>query len=185
MNPEVVARARTGDHEAFAALAAASIDRLYRIARQVLRDPALAEDAVQETLVEAWRSLPALRDLDRFDAWVHRILVRACSRIRARRSTAHVREIQVEDFEWPAGDRGELDVDTRDQLERGFARLDPDRRALLVLRYALELNAEEIADLLGIPSATVRSRLHRATREMRSALDADARVVTARTGGVE
>ena len=77
MRHELVERARRGDREAFALLAAGEVDRLHAIARLVLRDPHLAEDAVQEALVRCWRQLPKLRDVDRFDAWLYRILVRA------------------------------------------------------------------------------------------------------------
>ena len=79
MTSDLVERAQRGDHEAFDALAAGAVHRLYAVARRILRDPYAAEDAVQDTLVRAWRDLPALRDRDRFDAWLHRLLVHACS----------------------------------------------------------------------------------------------------------
>ena len=78
MQRDLVERARKGDHDAFAVLAGATIGRLYAAARLILRDPDRAEDAVQETLVRCWRDLPTLRDVDRFDAWLHRLFLNAC-----------------------------------------------------------------------------------------------------------
>src|ERR1700752_471580 len=75
---ELVDRAGKGDHDAFAVLVRGSIARLDAAARLILRDPELARDAVQECLVRAWKSLPGLRDPDRFDAWLHRLLVHSC-----------------------------------------------------------------------------------------------------------
>src|SRR5262245_38550426 len=80
MRRDLVERAMAGDHGAFSELARDGIGRLYAAARLILRDDAAAEDATQETLVAAWRDLSALRDPDRFEAWLHRLLVRACHR---------------------------------------------------------------------------------------------------------
>ena len=80
MQRDLVERARKGDHDAFAVLAGATIGRLDAAARLILRDPDRAEDAVQETLVRCWRDLPTLRDPDRFDAWLHRLFLNACTR---------------------------------------------------------------------------------------------------------
>jgi RNA polymerase sigma-70 factor, ECF subfamily len=74
----IVHQARQGDEEAFATLVREVGNRCIFIAHRVLRDANLAEDAVQMALVQVWRELPALRDPDRFDAWLHRILVNAC-----------------------------------------------------------------------------------------------------------
>src|SRR6185312_7560635 len=89
MDPQLVILARGGDHDAFARLVAGSIGRVNAIARLILHDYALAEDAVQDAFVDAWRSLPGLRDPERFQAWLTRLLIRSCqdSRRRARRRT--------------------------------------------------------------------------------------------------
>jgi hypothetical protein len=89
----LVERAQRGDHDAFAVLASASIARLDAAARLILRDGELARDAVQEAMVRSWRDLPTLRDVDRFDAWLHRLLVNACLDIVRRRKR---RAIEVE-----------------------------------------------------------------------------------------
>jgi RNA polymerase sigma-70 factor (ECF subfamily) len=172
---DLVAAARTGNKEAYAALIRARGDRLYAIAQRILRDVHLTEDAVQDALVVAWRDLPGLRELDRFDAWLTRILVRTCI-AEASRSRRHtVVDIQALPFEVPVAADDYLNVGDRDQLERGFRRLAPDQRALLVLRHYAGLEPAEIADALGIPAGTARSRLHHAHRAMRAALEADAR----------
>lgn len=173
MQRDMVERAMAGDHEAFAQLAEQSIGRLYATARLVVRSDAAAEDATQEALVSAWRFLSSLRDPDRFDAWLHRLLVNACRReFRRRRSV--VTEISVIDVAAGSADPGAGLAD-RDQLERGFGRLDADQRAVIVLYYYRDLALVEVADILGIPIGTVKSRLHRATRTLRAALEADAR----------
>jgi len=80
MHSDLVERAMAGDHDAFSELARVSIGRLYAAARLILRDPQRAEDATQEALVAAWRDLSSLRDPEKFEAWLHRLLVRACYR---------------------------------------------------------------------------------------------------------
>jgi RNA polymerase sigma-70 factor (ECF subfamily) len=133
----------------------------------------LAEDAVQEALVRAWQQLPSLRDPDRFDAWLYRLVVNACADQgrQLRRWSQQVRPLPI---------NGSISDDTgsvadREQLERGFARLKPDQRAVVVLHFYSGFSAAEIARILGIPDGTARSRLHYATELMRAALEADAR----------
>jgi RNA polymerase sigma factor (sigma-70 family) len=174
MPRDLVERAMAGDHDAFSELARASIGRLYATARLILRDDGRAEDATQEALIAAWRDLSALRDPDRFDAWLRRLLIRACYREFRRGRHRWTIEVDVEGHETADAD-ATLDIADRDQLERGFRRLDPDQRIVLVLHYYLGLTLDEAAEALGIPPGTVRSRLSRATRAMRAALDADER----------
>lgn len=175
MDRVVVERAQQGDREAFALLAAATIDRLYAIARITLRDADRAEDAVQETLVRCWRDLPTLREPDRFEAWQRRMLMRAIADEfrRGRRFEAQVRVLHAE----PIHPDTSAEFADRDELDRGFRRLSPDQRAILVLRHFQGLTVPEIADALGVPEGTAKSRLHYATEAMRVALEADARSV--------
>jgi RNA polymerase sigma-70 factor, ECF subfamily len=167
-----LARAKAGDRDAFDVVAAAVVDRLYTIARLILRDADLAEDAVQETLVRCWRDLPALRDDGSFEAWIRRLLMNAINDEfrRARRLRAAVSVLRVE----TAPDHAD-DVAVREQLTRGFQRLTLDHRKVLVLRLYLGLSLDETAATLGIPAGTAKSRLHYAVEAMRVALEADAR----------
>ena len=174
MRLDLVVRAQRGDHDAFAMLAGAAIFRLDAAARLILRDPDQAKDAVQETLVRAWRDLPTLRDPARFDAWLHRLLVRACVD-EARRLRRHRFDVELTPLDAPtSGDTASSLVD-RDQLERGFRRLEPQARALIVLHHYLDLPMPEVAIVLGMPLGTAKSRLSRALQTMRAVLDADAR----------
>jgi RNA polymerase sigma-70 factor (ECF subfamily) len=180
MDRDLVELARQGDRDAFGILALANADWLFAVALRILRDFGRAEDAVQQTLVIAWRELPTLRDPDRFEAWLRRLLVRVCyveSR-RARRWEANIRALPVDG---PAHDDDLGSIADRDQLERGFRRLSAEQRAILVLHHYLGLEPGEIAETLGIPPGTARSRLHYAHRAMRAALEADERRVA--TGG--
>jgi len=176
---DLVEAARHGDREAYADLIRVRGDRLYALAQRILRDVDRAEDALQEALVIAWRDLAGLRDPDRFDAWLHRLVVRAClaEATRERRLVANLRVLPMD---VPASNDDYLSVVDRDQLERGFRRLSPQQRALLVLRHFEGREPAEIAEILGIPVGTARSRLHHAHRAMRAALDADARVIAIR-----
>jgi len=182
MQRDLVQRAQRGDHEAFDMLAGAAYDRLYALAYRILRDQDQADDAVQECLVHAWRDVRGLRDPDRFDAWLQRSLVNACYD-EGRRLRSRAREIRLLNFDRAAPGDATSDVADRDQLERGFRRLPIEQRAVLVMHHYLGLRLPEIADTLGVPEGTVRSRLHYATLAMRAVLEADARTIGVAEGG--
>ena len=172
---DLVQLAQRGDRDAFAILVRTHGDRLFGIARRILRDIDLADDAVQQALVVCWRELPRLRDAERFEGWSVRILVRICYELSRASRRAALNVITIEAAgELPTGDSTDPIIQ-RDELERAFRRLPPDQRAILVLRHYLGLEPTEIADTLGIPAGTARSRLHYAHRELRAALEADAR----------
>ncbi|MEP6639806.1 MAG: RNA polymerase sigma factor [Chloroflexota bacterium] len=182
MQRELVEQAMSGDHAAFSELARNSAGRLLVLARLILHDDAAAEDATQEALVAAWRHIKGLRDPDRFDAWLHRLLVNECHREARGRHSRRTHEIHIPAFDAPEPDGVDSLLD-RDQLDRGFRRLDVDHRVVLVLYYYLGLRPEEAAEMLGLPPGTVRSRLHRAMQAMRAALEADARTRSVEEGG--
>jgi len=173
MRRDLVEAASRGDHGAFEVLATSAGDRLYGVARLILRSADLAEDAVQEALVRAWQQLPSLRDPERFDAWLYRLVVNACADQgrQLRRRSREVRSLPLGSS--ISDDTGS--VADREQLERAFGRLKPEQRAVVVLHYYSGFSAAEIARMLGIPEGTARSRLHYATEAMRAALQADAR----------
>jgi len=181
LDRDLVEQAQHGDREAFAILARTHGDRLMAIAQRILRDVGRAEDAVQQTLVIAWRELPSLRDPDRFDAWLQRLLVHA-SYAEARRWKNWNATVRVLPVDGPSGADETLSLDDRDRIERGFRRLPPDQRAILVFTHYLGLTPTEIADRLGIAVGTARSRLHYAHRAMRAALEAEERSVAVAGG---
>jgi RNA polymerase sigma-70 factor (ECF subfamily) len=164
-----VARAQSGDREAFDALATALYDRLYAVGRRILRDGHAAEDAVQEALIRGWRDLRSLRDPARFEAWMHRLLVRACHDHARRRRPFEVAISPIDaDRSDPADD---LEVVAhRDELERAFLKLSVEHRAVLVLTHYVGMPAAEVGQALGIPVGTVHSRLHYGIRTMRAAV---------------
>jgi RNA polymerase sigma-70 factor (ECF subfamily) len=169
MRTELIRRAQEGDHESFDALATSLYDRLYAVSCRILRDGYAAEEAVQEALIRAWRELRSLRDPDRFEAWMHRLVVNACND-QGRRSRRL--KVEVSDL---AADRSDprddyATVVNVDELERGFLQLSVEHRAVLVLTHYVGMSAPEVGEVLGIPPGTVYSRLHYATRAMRAAL---------------
>ena len=143
---------------------------LHRLATAIVGS-ADAADATQDALVLAWRRLPTLRQPDRFEAWLRRILVNRCrdmGRARGRRLT----EIQVD----PAFETGDAGGDTRPGVERSvdletaIARLTIDQRTVLALHYAADLSLREVATTLGLPTGTAKSRLNTALVELRRQL---------------
>lgn len=180
MQRELVERARHGDDGAFELLITAVADRLYAAATLILHDRVLAEDAVQETMVRAWRDLPRLRDIDRFDAWLRQVLVHTCLDL-ARKAQHPRAELQLGPDVASSADLSRDSVN-RDAVSRAFAMLTPDHRAILVLRHYLGHSVPEVADALRLPLGTAKSRLSRAEAAMRHALEADGEPV--REGGV-
>ncbi|HLA16606.1 MAG TPA: RNA polymerase sigma factor [Candidatus Limnocylindrales bacterium] len=177
MRAELVARAQQGDREAFSTLAQGASARLYATARLILRQPDRAEDAVQDTLIEAWRDIRGLRDPDRLDAWLHRLLVRACHRHIRKEQQRRVTEIELPSvLGGHTADAGHA-LAERDEMERAFRRLTPDQRTILALVYYADLPLADVSAVLGIPIGTTKSRLNRAIAALRAALAADERLL--------
>ena len=174
MDRETVIQAQAGDRRAFVALMDAIGDRLHATADHILRDSQLAEDATQDALLTIWRELPRLRDADRFEAWAYRILVNTCRR-EGRRASRWLPSLVAGPAHEPVASDEMGRVADRDQLERGFRQLSMDHRAVVVLSHYLDLPRERVAEVLDIPVGTVESRLHRALRNLRAAIEADAR----------
>ena len=172
---DLVIQARDGDRDAFSALVTRSIGRLTAVARMILRDEYAAQDAVQEAFIEAWRSLPGLREPDAFEAWMRRLLVRACFKSGRRGKRAASVEIRLTPADEPAVAGAELHLDLHDQLERGLARLSAEHRAVVVLVHYLDLPLADAAQAMGVPLGTTKSRLNRASQALRAAIEADDR----------
>ena len=173
MRRDLVEKARAGDRTAFAELAAASIGRLFNVAQLMLHDRDLADDAVQETLVIAWRDLRSLRDPKGFDAWLHRVLVRCVYREADRERRRSASSVRLPAAGVAADESS--NVADRDAIDRAFQRLRPEHRAVLVLHHYLGFSDDEAAAAMSVPAGTVKSRLNRAKAALRSALEADAR----------
>jgi RNA polymerase sigma-70 factor, ECF subfamily len=170
---ELVERAREGDETAFASLVPEAAERLLAVAYRILRDAALAEDATQQAIVDAWRHLPELRDPARFEAWTYRLAVRACYKeLRRHRGRLHAPLRLLGSHEPRSPDEAST-VIARDRIDRGFRRLSPEHRAVLVLHHYVGLPLVEIARTLDLPVGTVRSRLHYASRALRASIEAD------------
>jgi RNA polymerase sigma-70 factor (ECF subfamily) len=169
----LIEAAASGDSDAFAALASTRVDRLYATAVLMLRDHTGAEDAVQEALVRAWRDLPSLRDRERFDAWLRRLLVRSCYD-EARRNRRHRGNVTLlPQHELPTPDSSAQLAD-RDEMDAALGRLSRDHRAIVVHHYFLGLSLAEIAHALDIPLGTAKSRLHHARIALRDGLERSA-----------
>lgn len=171
MDTQAVIRAQRGDEAAFAAVTEATYARLRGVAYRILRDSELAEDATQLALVGIWRKLPRLRDPDRVDAWSYRFLVNACAdEARRRHRSVTAIPLDREPADGPVAPDRTAIIDDRDQLERAFDCLSVEQRAVVVLRYHLDLTLEDMAAALGVPVGTVNSRLSRAMSKLREAI---------------
>jgi RNA polymerase sigma-70 factor, ECF subfamily len=176
----MVEAAQAGDVDAFEHLIRPRLTRLLRLAFSILGNEADAQDVVQDACLRAWRELPRLRERDRFEAWLWQIVVNACrSRLRVRKVT-RIREIAVDELlpgEEPIHGHRPLadDLGAIDEIRRAFARLDADKRTILVLHHAEGRSVVDIATLLGVPEGTVKWRLHAARRALERALAEEAR----------
>jgi RNA polymerase sigma-70 factor, ECF subfamily len=174
MARELVERAIRGDFDAFTVLVQASASRQYAIATLILHDGDRAQDAVQEALVAAWRGLSALRDPEAWEAWLHRLTVRACYVAARREKRRTLVELPPVPDREPAGAVDEAAVlAERDRLERELGRLPIDQRAVLVLHFYVGLPVTEAAAVLDIPTGTAKSRLHRGLEALRSTMVAE------------
>ena len=163
---------------AFKRLADGRLYANYRLANAILGDPTESQDAVHDAVITAWRRWSTLRDQSKFDAWFSRIVVNTCrNRLQkaARRRTTDI----AEQTTLAVGDASR-EIHDRDQLARGLAQLKPDDRVVLALRYYRDLTLDDIAELLDIPTGTVKSRLSRAHQRLRAALETQASAGRAR-----
>ena len=174
MQRELVERAQAGDHDAFSVLVRASFPRLYGVANLILRDSDRAQDAVQDALVLAWRHVRALRDAEAWDAWLHRLTVRACYASARKEKRRDLVELHVVPDLEPAGAFDlTVSVAERDRMSRELGRLNLDQRAVMVLHFYLDLPLTDVAAILDIPAGTAKSRLNRGLETLRAAMKAE------------
>lgn len=177
MERTLIELAMAGDPAAFDQVVERVGGRLFSVARRILRDATLAEDATQEALVDAWRNLPRLRDPARFEAWAYRLLVNACN-VQARRERNHRAVLRLVPTDGPSVPDGGSRLAALDELDRAFGRLSVEHRTVVVLVHYLGLTPNEAAEAMGAPAGTTRSRLHYALTQLRAAVEADARPAT-------
>ncbi|MEX2546561.1 MAG: sigma-70 family RNA polymerase sigma factor [Chloroflexota bacterium] len=169
MDRELLDRARTGDREAFELIVVAKGEPLFRTALAILGNEADARDATQEAFIASWRSFAGLRDLERFDAWIGRILINECRMALRRRR--RVREVAVDDSPDSADRQTSPDSHESSDFDDAFSRLNVDQRAILVLHHLHGYGVREIGAWMGIPSGTVKWRLSRARNALRAELE--------------
>jgi RNA polymerase sigma-70 factor (ECF subfamily) len=145
------------------------LDRAYRLAGFILGDAREAEDATQDALLRAWRQRRSLRQLGSAQAWFDRILVNGC-RDRLRRRRSSVRWAEVDDAVSSAAADPFASLLARDSVLRALSTLPPEQRIALILRYWADLPIDAVADRLGIPAGTAKSRLHYAMQALRVAM---------------
>jgi RNA polymerase sigma-70 factor, ECF subfamily len=174
MDRTLVEQAMHGDEAAFDALVGRVGDHLHSVARRILRDPYLAEDATQRALLDAWRNLPRLKDPDRFEAWAYRLLVNACH-AEARRERRHRANLRLLETDEPIVLDSSSQIATQHQLDHAFRSLGVEHRTVVVLIHYVGLSPAETAEVMGTPVGTVRSRLHYALQTLRAEVEAEAR----------
>ena len=177
MERRLVELAMHGDEEAFDTLIGRIGDSLHSVARRILRDTTLAQDATQEALLDVWRNLPKLRDPDRFEAWAYRLLVNACH-AEARRERRHRGNLQLLPHDEPMVADSASRIAIQDQLDHAFRRLSVEHRTVVVLIHYLGQTPTKAAETMGTPVGTTRSRLHYALEHLRASIEADARATT-------
>lgn len=169
---DIVREAQTGRAEAFEVLVEHFGPQVYRLASAIV-GPDDARDVAQETFIAAWRELPRLREPDRFEPWLRRILInrsRNVLRARERRPTASL--------DLPGASDGLVGwVDFRDAaharqaLDGAFAALSADQRAVIALHYGADLSIRDAAESMGVAVGTAKSRLNAALRRLRVAVE--------------
>ena len=165
---DLVQRAAGGDRDAFTRLIEGRVTAAYRIASAMIGDPDAAHDVVQEAFVSAWVHLPRLRDVDRFDAWLNRIIRNGCRDAMRRRR--RLREIDLDEAANVSTDDDPSGIGA---LDGAFARLSMEQRQLLAMHHLAHLPVADLARELGIPVGTVKWRLFRARRALEQALEVE------------
>jgi len=169
MDRELLVRARAGDREAFEQIVLAKSEQLFRTSLAIVGNEPDARDATQEAFVAAWRGLPRLRNLERFDAWLGRILINECRMTLRHRRRSHEVPMVEDGSDSDAYASDSPRTDSTD-FDAAFDRLSVDQRSLLVLHHVQGYGVSEIGAWLGIPSGTVKWRLSRARKALAAEL---------------
>lgn len=164
---------------AFHRLMSQHLDASYRLARAIVHEPADAEDAIQDALVQAWRKWPTLRDQAMFERWFSRILVNTC-RDQLRRRNVRRSGLPADLAGIPSHGDPLAATHERDAMGAAMAKLSADQRVVVALRFYRDLPVDDIARRLGVPNGTVHSRLHYALKRLNELLDPPERKGTSR-----
>ena len=170
-NELLVIKCQQGDSEAFGDLVAKWQERMWRYAFRVTGSEAAAWDVVQETWASVVKGLGKLKDVSTFPCWLFRIVNNKCvdwarHQQRQSRLNSHL-EGNLKPKASPKPD------EEADMLETAIAKLTPERRSLIMLRYSQDFNISQIARILNIPAGTAKSRLHRIVNELRQLMERD------------
>ena len=172
---QLVERARAGDVHAYDALVASRLDSTYRLVKAIVGHAADAEDVTQDAFVQAWRTLPQLRETDRFDAWFGRVVVNAARmhlRRRGRVMTVSVAALEMaEDAALGRSDASLEGVAEGQALQAAIDRLTVDQRTILALHHLEERSVKEVAAIFGVPVGTAKWRLHEARSALQRAME--------------
>lgn len=179
---ELVRRFKNGDRAAFTMLVDRYKDRVYTLCLRWMGDPQAAEDVAQDVFIALYRSLLSFRGDAQLSTWIYRVVVNHCKNRRQyhrRRQVDRHEPLEGEDEEGrerqiadsgPGTDAPLRAAQAEHLLEEALGQLDDEQRQILVLREVQDLSYEEIAELLGLPRGTVKSRLHRARHELAAVL---------------
>ncbi|WP_299092332.1 sigma-70 family RNA polymerase sigma factor [uncultured Metabacillus sp.] len=161
-----VIRAQKGDKEAFSQLIKSHQAQLYRISLSILRSEVECEDSIQETILKAFDSIKTLREPDYFKTWIIRILINECYAILRKKK----RVIPTDTWEdYPRVEKDYHHVEIRDAVNK----LSNELRTVIVLFYFEDLSIKEISDIVDIPVGTVKTRLHRAKKQLEKSLSSE------------
>lgn len=162
---ELVQRVAEGDTEAFCRIVERYSEPLYNLTLRIVRDPAQAEDVVQETFIRAYEHLDGFRGASSLSTWLYRIACNRalgeCRRRRGERLDERMKSLPGE------AETPRYDDETVARMRRALDLLAPDERALVALFYEEELSVAEIARIAGLTENNVKVKLHRIRRRIR------------------
>ena len=177
---QAVQLCQEGNESAFQVIVERYGDVMFGTAVLMTRDRALAEDLVQEALLLAWKGLPRFRAGSNLKAWLLRILV---NRVISDRRRRRVDEVEMdasynEPVEPESAIQTVISAEEAERIRAALSLLPFEPRQAIVLRFYAGMTIPEIAEMLGWREGTVKSRLHRALRQLRDALETPASPVT-------
>ena len=164
---ELINQAKKGNKEAFSKLVQIYLPRLYRIARAKLREESDIEDAIQETMVKAYLKLNSLKDNNKFEFWITKILVNECNNIYRKNKIVH---IEYDEIVTPVNVEYDGDLDNKLMYSKIMNLLEPEDRIIMVLYYTNGYTTKQISEIINTNENTIKGRLKRAKENLREKL---------------